>query len=246
MDKIIEQNAKVYENENMYYHDNELVLTTYSKRIVDILGKEHAGELSALDLGIGHGFTENEFERYFRKYTILEGDEEVIRRYKETHTTSNIIHTYFEEFETDEKFDVIILGFVLEHVVDPSEMICQYKQFLKEDGKIFIAVPNAEALNRRIGYVAGMIDDMHSLSENDIASGHRRYYDIDTIKKECQDAGLAIHTIEGLYLKLLTTNQMKSLCLDASIYQALCTIGRDYPELCLGILIECGLKKEKK
>lgn len=71
-----------------------------------------------------------------------------------------------------------------------------YKKFLSDDGKIIIAVPNAEAMNRRIGYYANLLDDLHKLSDMDRLFGHKRYFDIQSIKKLVTDAGFKEDTVK--------------------------------------------------
>ena len=45
---------------------------------------------------------------------------------------------------------MIVMGFILEHVDSPvQEIISRYKSYLSPGGKMFLAVPNAEVLNRR-------------------------------------------------------------------------------------------------
>jgi 2-polyprenyl-3-methyl-5-hydroxy-6-metoxy-1,4-benzoquinol methylase len=128
------------------------------------------------------------------------------------------------------------MGFILEHVDDPAGILRRYRRFLAPRGKMFVAVPNAEALNRRLGHMAGMLDDMAALSANDAALGHKRYYTVSTLAAQLSEAGYRIDGMEGIYLKPLTTTQMLSLRLDPKIITALCQVGIDYPELCCGIL----------
>lgn len=104
---------------------------------------------------------------------------------------------------------------------------------------MYIAVPNAEALNRRIGHFAGILPDMKQLSQSDLELGHKRYYTINTIKEECLAAGFQINCVEGIYLKPLTTAQMSSFGFSQNILEAFCRAGKEYPELCVGILLEC-------
>jgi len=49
--------------------------------------------------------------------------------------------------EIDQKFDVITLWHVLEHIHDINEKLSELKNHLKDDGIIFIAVPNHESLD---------------------------------------------------------------------------------------------------
>src|SRR6267378_5546257 len=72
---------------------------------------------SVLELGLGHGFTTNIFSSHFDRHVVLEGSPAVIQNFKEKfpECRAKIVETHFEEFDTEEKFDVIVMGFVLEH-----------------------------------------------------------------------------------------------------------------------------------
>ena len=154
---------------------------------------------------------------------------------------AEIIETYFEKFKSEEKFDVIVAGFVLEHVDNPSKILQYYKKYLSPGGKLFLTVPNAEVLNRRLGHLAGMLPDMQELSEHDHLCGHKRYYTVDSLTEEIEQAGYKIVRLEGIYLKPVTTHQMISLNFDNKILEALCIVGIDYPELSCSILAQAEL-----
>ena len=106
---------------------------------------------------------------------------------------------------------------------------------------MFVTVPNAEVLNRRLGHLAGLLPDMQQLSEHDLLLGHKRYYTVETLRKDIETAGYQITRMEGIYLKPLTTSQMVSLNLDEAIIDALCFAAIDYPELSCGIMAELTL-----
>ena len=142
---------------------------------------------------------------------------------------------------TDEKFDVINMGFILEHIDNPFEILTRFKKFLSPGGKIFVSVPNAEVLNRRLGNLAGMLPDMTLLSENDHLLGHKRYYTVDSLKTEIEKAGYKLEKIEGIYLKPFTTKQILSLEFDKKIINSLCEVAIDYPELSCGMLAQISL-----
>jgi 2-polyprenyl-3-methyl-5-hydroxy-6-metoxy-1,4-benzoquinol methylase len=236
MGNTLDTHVAAYRGENLYDFDNEILLTWYPHRVL-----RHVGATgSVLELGLGHGFTANIFAGRFDRHVVLEGSPAVIRNFQEKHPQcqARIVETYFEAFSTDQKFDVIVMGFVLEHVDDPVEILRHYRSFLAPGGKIFLAVPNAEVLNRRLGHLAGMLDDMAALSQNDHLQGHKRYYTVSSLTEEVEQAGYRVVWMEGVYLKPLTTSQMVSLRLDPKIIRALCEVGIGYPELCCGILAE--------
>lgn len=206
------------------------------------MNSEGAGSL--LELGLGHGFTTNIFSNNFERHVVIEGSPAVIQNFKEKspECTAQIVEAYFETFDTVEKFAVIVMGFILEHVDDPFKIINRYKKFLAPGGKMFLAVPNAEVLNRKLGYLAGMLDNMETLSKNDILLGHKRYYSVKTLSNEINLAGCQIDKMEGIYLKPFTTTQMISLNLDEKVIQALCEVGVNYPELSCGILAQISAR----
>ncbi|GHB62128.1 type 12 methyltransferase [Psychrosphaera saromensis] len=227
-----------YQGNNIYDFDNNILLNFYPQRVLSMLNGIKTGSL--LELGLGHGITTNLFTKAFKRHVVLDGSAAIINKFVDEYPEfkGEVIETYFENFETDEKFDVIIMGFILEHVDDPVAILKKYKKYLKTEGRLFIAVPNAEVLNRRIGIEAGLLDDIELLSPHDHILGHKRYYTVSSLQTDIKSAGYEISTLEGLYLKPLTTSQMLQLDLSDTILDALCKVGKNYPELCCGILAE--------
>ncbi len=227
--------AKSYDSDFPYSLDNSLMLNWYPERILD----SACGD-TALELGLGHGFSTTIFENRFERLVVVEGSPAIIRRFKNKHKRSKaeIVQSYFEDFETRERFDHVIMGFILEHVDDPSAILKKYRGMLKPGGSLFIAVPNAESLNRRIGFAAGLIDDISALGDADLQLGHRRYFTVDSISATTVEAGYEIIKTEGIFLKPFSTQQLMSLELTGKILEALLKVGTCYPELCAGILIE--------
>ena len=232
----LDEYVTAYEGKSIYDFDNQVILKWYPNRIIEFT----QGAKSLLELGLGHGYTSKIFSSHFKRHVVLEGSPAVINRFKrdEPNYSGEIIETYFKNFKTDEKFDVIVLGFILEHIDNPVQIINYFKNFLSTDGKMFITVPNAKALNRRLGHHAGFLPDLYALSESDLEQGHKRYYTVDSLKEEITKAGFVIEKTEGVYLKPFTTKQILSLNLDQKVIDAMCAVGIDFPELCLGILTQ--------
>jgi len=53
--------------------------------------------------------------------------------------------TDFLEFETDRKWDIIIMGDVLEHVSDPDKALAKAESLLNDDGALWISTPTFES-----------------------------------------------------------------------------------------------------
>ena len=131
----IEQNNDNYININnsIYGKDNQLVMSYYAKRVINIIEEngKNFDEIDVLDLGIGHRITMSYFKKFFKNYTILEGDIDLIQKYKKDCPDESVklINTFFEDYDNDKKYDVVILGFVCEHVENPRELIKNIRIF---------------------------------------------------------------------------------------------------------------------
>ncbi len=61
------------------------------------------------------------------------------------------VHTgTLEDFQTDEQFELVLFIHVLEHLVDPIGALRRGRALLRPGGKVVIAVPNADSLERRL------------------------------------------------------------------------------------------------
>lgn len=239
MGNTLDNHVRAYQGENIYDFDNLIQLKWYPERIAQF----SKGTSSLLELGLGHGITADVFGRYFKRHVVIDASPAVIENFRQhfPESKAEIVESYFESFETDERFDVLVFGYILEHVDDPVLILKHFRQFLAPGGRMFVTVPNAEVLNRRLGHLAGMLPDMQVMSEHDLLLGHKRYYTVETLRKDVEESGYEIRRLEGIYLKPLTTSQMISLDLDERIIQALCEVAIDYPELSCGILAELAV-----
>jgi 2-polyprenyl-3-methyl-5-hydroxy-6-metoxy-1,4-benzoquinol methylase len=138
--------------------------------------------------------------------------------------------SYFEEFETDRRFDTIVLAHVLEHVDNPGEILSVARRFLTPAGVLIVDVPNAMSLHRQIGVEMGLLGKVTDLNEGDVSIGHKRVYTPEAFRQEILDADLAITHFGGVFLKILS-NAQSEVTFDAKQLAALVTIGERYPEI---------------
>jgi 2-polyprenyl-3-methyl-5-hydroxy-6-metoxy-1,4-benzoquinol methylase len=130
------------------------------------------------------------------------------------------------------------MGFILEHVVDPEFIINKYKGYLKKNGIMFVAVPNAKSFHRLLGFHANLLEDIHQLGKGDLDFGHKRYYDLESISELISKVGLKIKTLKGIYFKPFTTQQIKTLKLTKEVIDAMMIVGESIPEYCNSLYIE--------
>lgn len=235
----LDQYIDTYNPKHPSYIENNLILNWYPKRIKNLIKNTD----SILELGLGHGYTSVIFNEIFTHHTIIEGSEKIIEQFKQKYINLNIDikHQWFETFETNKKFDVIIMGFILEHVNNPKEILEKYKQFLSPNGQLFIAVPNAKSLNRRYGLEMGLINNIYDLNKNDIALGHLRQYSLETLNKEVIESGYKIVHTEGIYLKPLPLSVLQTLENFEENLNAMLEVGIEFPDISVAILLEVSL-----
>lgn len=241
MSNKLDDFVSAYQGNITFDFDNNILLNWYPKRIIEDIQDDN---LNLLELGLGHGYSTTIFSKYFKDHTVLDGSPAVIENFKLKYPQSKakIIETYFEDFKSEEKYDVIVMGFILEHVDNPVELLKYYRSFLKEKGVLYAAVPNAAVMNRRLGVYSGMLKDIQEMSENDILLGHQRYYTKELFESDFNEAAYKIQKVEGIYLKPLSSSQMQSLNLSNDMINALCLLGVNYPELSCGLLIKAVLE----
>lgn len=139
------------------------------------------------------------------------------------------------------KYDYIFMNYVLEHVINPIDILRKYKNMLKLNGYIFITVPNATALSRVVGKRMNVIKDIYQLTDNDKRHGHRRVYDIEKITDDILNSELKIIDLQGLYIKPLSDFQLnkalKEKIISEEYLYALADLGTKHTELSGSICI---------
>lgn len=104
----------------------------------------NAKKISILDVGCGAGYLLNCFKEH--GYTDLSGLDPA----KDCRITAKKLYgieittATLEEYQTKRKFDLVILGSVLEHMSQIDEVVEKIKLLLKFDGLLYLCVPDAD------------------------------------------------------------------------------------------------------
>lgn len=236
MKSELDQFLGAYGDDFAYAFDNAIILNWYPQRLID----SHPPETRVLELGVGHGYTCDRFSRHFHHYEVVDGSPAVIAQFRNNfpHSSAVMHEGFFETFEPTSLFDLIVMGFVLEHVDDPALILRRYLRYLAPGGTVAVTVPNAESLHRRFGQAAGLLPDMMALGDGDRALGHLRTYTVAVLGGLMEDCGYRVTRREGIFLKPFTTGQLSSLELGQNVLEGMCEVGRHYPELSAALLFE--------
>lgn len=118
-------------------------MVNYAKKL---LGPVKAGKAKALDIGSGYGFfSKAALEQGFQVVAVnpARAENRIFKRLNGFEP----IPLFFEEVDFGtEKFDLVILSQVLEHLLDPLQVLVKVRNLIKPEGVIAIAVPNVDAI----------------------------------------------------------------------------------------------------
>lgn len=188
----------------------------------------HGG--SCLELGPAEGLATELLADAFDELTLVDGSERFAAELTERFPQATVIHSLFEDWEPSRTYDHIVIGCVLEHVDDPVGLMRRASGWLAPGGRIQLCVPNARSLHRQAGVLLGHLPSVTSFSEKDIAHGHRRVYDPESLRADVAAAGLSVEAEGGWWLKPLSDAQIEASW-SPELLDAYMQIGEQYPEI---------------
>ena len=178
--------------ERIYAYNFDYIMHQYMMRTFEPWIKPG----KALEMGCYKGDFTNLISQHYQDITVIEAASELISIAKENtkknNTTINFLNSTFENVQIDQKFDAIFLIHTLEHIDDSVSILKKINNWLSTDGKLFLAVPNANAASRQIAVKMGLIPFNNAVTEGEWSHGHRRTYSFDTLELEAKKAGLKI------------------------------------------------------
>jgi 2-polyprenyl-3-methyl-5-hydroxy-6-metoxy-1,4-benzoquinol methylase len=235
MNNNLDKIAENYHLQNLPDMHIERICQEYE---VDWLIENIAGAgQKVLELGYGDGVNFESLARHC-SLTLVEGSEELAKKARlrsaEIGLSTAVHCCFFEDFEQDGNFDVILASHVLEHVNKPVELLVHLSQLLRPGGTLIGLVPNAESLHRRLGVAMGLNKQLDDLSERDLLVGHQRVYDLAMLKNDMTQGGFVITNHRGFFAKLLANHQI--LHLEEKVLRGLLKMSDNLPtELCANL-----------
>lgn len=194
-----------------------------------ILKRYLHGDL-VLELGPAEGVMTELLAKTNKNLTVVEGSSIFCESLRHRFPTIHVVHALFEDFEPDEKYDVIVLGHVLEHVQDPETILSRARNWLKSEGRIFAAVPNARSLHRQAAVIMDLLPQEDALNDKDRHHGHRTVFNPESFRAAFTRAGLAIEVFGGYWLKPLSNSQIENTW-TPSMIEAFMQLGERYPDI---------------
>jgi len=199
----------------------------------------------ALELGCYRGEFTALLAEHYADLTVIEAAANLIEQASaRVGKTVKFIHSTFEEAKLADTYDAIFLVHTLEHLDDRIGVLKRINGWLAGGGKLFVAVPNANAASRRIAVKMGLIPHPAAVTETEFRHGHRITYTFESLEAEMSQSGLKIERKGGVFFKPFANFQfdklMESGVVGREYLDGCYRLGFDYPDLCASIYLVCG------
>jgi len=231
-------NTEFADTENRKYaYDFDYLMHDYLLRVF----QPHFVGQRALELGCFEGEFTRKLQEHFSSVTVVEAASNLIDIAREK--VGNDVDFRLGTFESvdmgEQKFDAIFLMHTLEHLDEPQITLQRICKWLNPKGKLFVAVPNANAISRQLAVKMGKVAYQSCVTDSEYLHGHRRTYTLDSLEYEIRCAGLLSEKTGGVFFKPFANFQFDRLiseCLiDKDYLEACFELGKKYPDFCASV-----------
>jgi len=156
---MMTKTANFYEKPEVIH---EVVEATRSRVCYDLIlnltteraDKQRSGRI--LDIGCGDGSFSKRFEKYCEVFGV-DISEKAIDLAEKAGVRAHKVDISCQRLPFDnEYFDVVYMGDVIEHLLDPDFAVCEVARVLKSDGFLVLSTPNLASWLNRLLLVVGL------------------------------------------------------------------------------------------
>jgi len=204
LENIPDENVLAAHYKDKYYQDGARYITEYTDEevtyinnkieqkhdlIMDVIGNAETSNLKLLELGSGEGWTLSFFHKKEWSVKGVDFSEQGCSSQNpdmlQYLATGNIYENVDELIGNNEKYDVIWLDNVLEHVVDPLLTLQKCKLISKPNTILMLEVPNDFSSLQQYLINTGMVDNEYWVAPPE----HISYFNMDGLISICNEAG---------------------------------------------------------
>jgi len=171
------------------YSGNKMsLLTLYLEKRRNAIAKSYI-KGDVLDIGCGSAFVAR-FLKKEQKYVGIELNTRRVNQLKDRYPECEFYDRDLEKTRLNlgkRKFDTILMIAVIEHLVDPKNIILECKKYLKKNGKLIITTPTSFGNNivHKLGAKMGLFS-------RETVNDHKLIYDFESLKQMLASLGLRI------------------------------------------------------
>jgi 2-polyprenyl-3-methyl-5-hydroxy-6-metoxy-1,4-benzoquinol methylase len=224
----MDRKTKEYFNEKRYA-DSPLGLPDRER--VKIIGELVGSGRSVLDVGCGDGEIDKVLIENKNKVSGLDISETCIKKAKKVGVNAVVCDLETEDFPFKEKFDVILVAEMLEHVIDTDTFLKKISKSLKSDGILVLTTPNLASFGRRLLLLVNKNPHME-VSLEKYSAGHSRYFIKDTLEWLLEKNGFEVVEFRSDVINFNASGTLRSVLFAKLI-----------PTLGKSLIVKCIKKK---
>lgn len=194
-------------------------------------------------LGLELGPAEGEMTRFlvedFAQLVTVDGSRELLAQIPDRPNLRKV-HSLFEAYQPEQRFNTIVMEHILEHVDDPVGLLRRAAPWLAPGGRILAGVPNGNSIHRLVAVKMGLLKHQCDLNDRDHVLGHQRVYTPATLRADLEAAGLKVVHSGGVYFKPLSNKQIQDHWSEEMI-EGFYELGKDFPDLAAELYAVCEL-----
>ena len=184
-----------------------------------------------------------------KKFVVVEPTRkfyELAMLHADGNSNVEVINEYFEDFEPQTSFDLIIVSCLLHEVPDQKLFLRKLASICHKGTLVHINVPSSESLHRRLAVAMELINNITDASEiQKIMQQGATVFSRESLENLLFEFGFKVVESGGIFLKPFTHGQMQNL-VDAEIIteevlDGLFILGRERPEIASEIWVNVSL-----
>ena len=209
-----EQRAAIAAAGTRYYYTPAQEFDDRNKKMVIAEMVPHIRPGRILELGYTNTVWTGALLPHATRVDVIEAAPNHVARAREdfgADTRVRIFDSLFEDFTPDEPYDTVLMSGVIKHVPNHVDFVRRAKSWLKPDGVVIAATPNSRSFHRRLGTYMGLELRPDAANSRDIEVMNLRMYDRFSWRALFVEAGYDVVLLRGIFLKILSTDQMMLL-----------------------------------
>ncbi len=207
------------------------------KKLLEIIDTSNVENV--LEVGCFEGGMTKVLNEYFADVDVVEPSRTCVEKMKAAGYENTFICEILENYETEKRYNLIIISHTLEHIRDRTAALKKAESLLAPGGYLYVVVPNGTSISRLIAHNLKLLPYPCCVTDGEREHGHFITYDLYTLERDARSTDLEIVSKGGIVLKVFGNKQYDSAfqhgIVDDAFLEACFQLGKERPLDCASI-----------